>query len=379
MVIRKALQLSIALLLILGLPVHAEQKASQTQLNKLNKQIKTLQTRLRSNKGQAQKLTKTLRESETLISSLSQQLTELDAQLGDLTANAEKLEKQRDSLRKGLAERAKRIDLQIRQQHKLGGQPRLELLLNLRSPADLSRQMRYYDQVNQALAEQLADFRAQLAALGSTETALDDNTQAMIDKREQLSQQTEKLKLALTKRKEALVTLNSKISKDRKTLNSLQLDQKRVEKLLADLKRSLDLSALASNDKAFRELKGKLNWPLKGSIRRGFGSKRDGITYDGIWISGRAGSAVKAVHHGRVAFADWLRGYGMVLIIDHGSGYMSLYGYNQSLLRAPGDWVAAGETIATVGNSGGHAEPGLYFAIRYKGQASNPKRWLSRR
>jgi len=369
----------IFLCLLLALPAHAEQKASQAQLKKLNLQIKTLQNRLRSNQTQLQQHSTALRKSDTLISNLGREMAQLDSQLGSLSNNAEKLEKKRDQLRSELDAHARRINLQILQQHRLGNQPRLEMLLNLRSPDDLTRQLRYFDNVNKALAEQMSAFRQQLSALGSTETALDSNTQAMIDKRAELAAQREKLTAARTSRKETLARLKKRITKDRKTLSSLQLDQKRMAKLLTDLKRSLDLSQLASNDKAFKALKGKLNWPLKGKIRRGFGSKRDGIAYDGMWIAANTGTAVKAIHHGRVAFADWLRGYGMVLIIDHGSGYMSLYGYNQSVLRAPGDWVSAGETIATVGQSGGHAEPGLYFAIRYKGRANNPKRWLRRR
>lgn len=366
-------------LLLLAWPVSAEQKASQAQLKKLNQQIKTLQNRLRNNQTQLQQHGTALRKSDTRISNLGRELAQLDGQLGSLSNNAEKLEKQRDQLRSELNAHAQRINLQIMQQHRLGNQPRLEMLLNLRSPDDLTRQLRYFDNVNKALADQMITFRQQLAALGSTESALDSNTQAMVDKRAELAAQREKLTAARSKRKETLARLKKRISKDRKTLSSLKLDQQRMAKLLKDLKRSLDLSQLASNDKAFKELKGKLNWPLRGKIKRGFGNKRDGIAYDGMWIAGNTGTAVKAIHHGRVAFADWLRGYGMVLIIDHGSGYMSLYGYNQSVLRAPGDWVSAGETIATVGQSGGHAEPGLYFAIRYKGRANNPKRWLSRR
>lgn len=370
--------LPLLICLLLALPAHAEQKASQAQLKKLNQQISSLQKRLQSRQQQVKSINSKLRENDTRINEIGRELATLDNQLGDLSANGQKLEQQRDALRLALEKNAAAINHQIRQQHRLGQQPQLQLLLNLQDPDDLNRQMRYFNNVNKALAEQIISFRQQLAALGSTENALGDNAQAMATKREALATQQKKLQQAQQSRKESLASLNRQIRKDRKSLSSLKLNQKRMEKLLAELKRSLDLSQLASNDKAFKELKGKLNWPLKGRIKRGFGSKRDGITYDGIWVSGRTGSAVRAVHHGRVAFADWLRGYGMVLIIDHGSGYMSLYGYNQALLRAPGDWVSAGETIATVGQSGGHAEPGLYFAIRYKGRASNPKRWLKR-
>ncbi|MCV6588860.1 MAG: peptidoglycan DD-metalloendopeptidase family protein [Marinobacterium sp.] len=377
----RVLTLSLPAVAMLSLPDHslAAQQASETQLQQLNRQVSQLQKQLDSRETKAQRLLKTVRESDTRISTLVQELAAMDAQLSNLINNAQTLKNRRDALRAELARRVGRIDLQIRQQHRMGNQPRLELLMNLRSPDDLNRQLRYFDNVNKALADQLAGFRDQLSALENTETALDDNAKAMIDKRAELAAQHKKLEQAQAWRHKLLADLNERIKKDRKNLSSLKLDQQKMQQLLGDLQRSLDLSQLASQDRAFRELKGNLPWPLRGSVQRAFGNKRDGISFDGILISGNTGNAVKAVQHGRVAFADWLRGYGMVLIIDHGSGYMSLYGYNQSLLRAAGDWVSAGETIATVGQSGGHTEPGLYFAIRYKERAVDPITWLRRR
>ncbi|MBY4678913.1 murein hydrolase activator EnvC family protein [Marinobacterium arenosum] len=368
------------LLLLPGASAQAAQpKASEAQLKKLKQQISSVQQRIRRNQGQARELTAALRDSEQAIGRISQQISQLDSQLSELTSNAKGLEQKRDQLKADLASRAERIRAQIRQQHMLGRQPRLELLLNLGDPEQLARHMRYYDSVNKALAQQMQQFRDQLASLNQTETALDETGQAMVDKRRALGLEANKLGRAQADRKKTLATLNTQIRSDQKRLTQLKADQKQMEQLLAELQRSLELASLNSNDKAFTELRGKLPWPLKGRLKRGFGSESHGITYDGIWIEGKNGSAVKAVHSGRVVFSDWLRGYGMVLIIDHGSGYMSLYGYNQSLLRSPGDWVSAGETIATVGQSGGHATPGLYFAIRHKGKATNPHRWLAKR
>ena len=135
---------------------------------------------------------------------------------------------------------------------------------------------------------------------------------------------------------------------------------------------------LPNNYKPFRELRGKMSWPAKGRLIRRFGQRRStGMRWQGVLISGREGSAVKAIHHGRVVFADWFRGKGLLIIIDHGDGFMSLYAHNQSLLRETGDWVDTGETIATMGNSGGLQNAALYFEIRQQGKPSNPKKWCS--
>jgi septal ring factor EnvC (AmiA/AmiB activator) len=119
-----------------------------------------------------------------------------------------------------------------------------------------------------------------------------------------------------------------------------------------------------------------MSWPAKGYLKNLFGSvKAEGVTWDGVFITAEEGSEIKSIHHGKVAYADWLRGYGLLIIVDHGEGYMSLYGHNQSLFKEAGDQVQAGEPIALVGNSGGQNKPGLYFSIRKKGKPTNPTKW----
>ncbi len=131
--------------------------------------------------------------------------------------------------------------------------------------------------------------------------------------------------------------------------------------------------------KPFKALRGGLEWPARGRLVSLFGTQRAGnLKWDGVVIAAKEGSEVKAIHHGRVAFSDWLRGFGLLMIIDHGDGYMSLYGHNQSLFKETGDWVEPGETIAVMGNSGGQRNAGVYFGIRYKGKAVNPKKWCKR-
>jgi septal ring factor EnvC (AmiA/AmiB activator) len=133
-------------------------------------------------------------------------------------------------------------------------------------------------------------------------------------------------------------------------------------------------------DQPFATLKGKLSWPVQGRLAGDFGQPRAGsvVKWNGVLLEAAAGTAVRAVYHGRVAFADWLPGLGLLVIIDHGGGYMSLYGHNEALLKESGDWVQPGETIAQVGDTGGQARPALYFEIRFKGEPVNPHTWITR-
>ncbi|MCP4598767.1 peptidoglycan DD-metalloendopeptidase family protein, partial [Neptuniibacter sp.] len=318
-----------------------------------------------------------LRQSEVKIGKLAKQIQALDKQLSGLGNHAENLEEKRDALRKELKKRALLIEKQIAQQYQMGKQARLQLLLTQRDPETLDRVIRYYDFVNDALKQDMQQFQKKLADLTGTERELSDTEKKMVVKRDQLKLEVKALQTSRQKRQYTLAQLKKTLSSDEAKLKQLKLDQKRLQAVLNEIEKSLNFATLVKDDKSFRELKGKLPWPLKGRVRQNFGTVRNNIRYDGIWIQAKESAPVKAVHHGRVVFADWLRGYGLVLIVDHGSGYMSLYGYNQSLLLDTGDWVSAGDTIATAGSSGGRVDNGLYFAVRYKGKPSNPKRWLN--
>ena len=142
-----------------------------------------------------------------------------------------------------------------------------------------------------------------------------------------------------------------------------------------------DVPAESVPPRSFKTLRGKLPWPVRGSLKRSFGSRRNEAeqAIQGVILKAPMGKQVRAIAHGRVVFADWLRGFGLMVIVDHGGGYMSLYGHNQSLKREPGEWIAAGDSLATVGDSGGKSGPGLYFEIRRDGRPQNPTKWCSRR
>ena len=355
-----------------------KQALTEKQIKQLNSRIASLQKNMRSQEGESRELSKELRDSEVKIGKLARQIQSLDKQLSGLGSHADSLEKKRDALKVELKKRSELIAKQIAQQYKMGNQARLQLLLTQRDPETLDRAIRYYDFVNEELRQDLILFKTKLADLSGTELELTDTEQKMVLKREELRKEVTALRASQAKRKDTLARLTKALSTDKKKLKQLKLDQKRLRAVLTEIEKSLNFATLVKDDKTFKQLKGKLPWPLKGKVKQNYGTVRNNIRYDGIWIQASEAQPVKAVHHGRVVFSDWLRGYGLVLIIDHGSGYLSLYGYNQSLLLETGDWVAAGDTIATAGQSGGRTQTGLYFAVRYKGKPSNPKSWLKR-
>ena len=181
-----------------------------------------------------------------------------------------------------------------------------------------------------------------------------------------------------------VASLNKQLQGKTVSLNRMLEDERQLQRLLEGIEKLMpDVQSMTKTKQSFRTLKGKLTWPAGGTIQRLFGRKKGGskVSWNGIIIRAGEGKPVHAISHGRVAYADWLRGYGLLLIIDHGNGYMSLYGHNQSLLKETGDWVEAGESIATIGNSGGQTHSGLYFEIRHKGVPTNPVNWcrLARR
>ncbi len=356
-----------------------DRAATQKQIKQLQSRIETLTEKLRSQEGDSRAVTAALKKTEREAGRVAGEIRQLDKQLASLGSEATDLEGQKARIQNDLKQRAKRLEQQLVVRYSAGKQPRLELLLNQQDPEALDRMLRYHDAISLTLATEITQFREQLAALQTTDSRLAGTRQAMLDKQASLQQELDRLQQLRQQRQQDLAALKKHMQQGGGELKQLKLDQTRLQAVLKEIEASFDVASLAADDTPFKSRKGRLAWPVKGQLRRDFGSMQNNISYDGIWIQGDAGQLVKAVHHGRVVFADWLRGYGLVTILDHGNGYMTLYGYNQSLLREAGDWVSAGDSIATVGDSGGRQEMGLYFAVRFKGQPQNPSGWLSRR
>lgn len=366
------------ILMIPALSLAQDAQATAAQLERLKRDVVQLQQRIASREKQRKDEQQALADAERSINQVSAELRSLDQELQQLNDNMQGLQSERDVLEVALDERRVLINQLIQEQYRQGRQPRLELLLKQEDPERLDRMLRYYDYLNAELTLQLNAYQQKLESLGTTRLAIGSTEEQIIARRDQLASEQQQLEKAKSDRQAALTRLGQVQQEEQQRLVGLRRDQQELENLLAEIQRTLEASKLAQDSKQFASLKGRLPWPIEGRLLRTYGNQRSGVAFEGLLISGQTGSQVRAVHHGRVVFSDWLRGYGLVMILDHGSGYMSLYGHNQTLLREPGDWVSAGHPIATIGNSGGHEEIGLYFAIRHQGKPVNPSEWLSR-
>ena len=356
----------------------ADKHATQSQLTSLKKSIKKAQQRLKKDRKQQGVAEEGLATTEEEISVVGKKIYTLDKQLGTLKVDLSGYKAEKVRLESHLEANRERLVQIIRQQYRLGGQPRLFMLLNQRDPEQISQMMHYYDRFSTAQIREVKQYQVLLHQLKSTHFSIDSTQQSIRDNRDSLKSMLAGLQTLREQRKVSLKSIKRRVSNSQSKLKRLRLDKKQLEKLLSDIDKSISSANLTQNNKTFFSLKGQLKWPVKGKVLRAYGNVQNNLSYDGVLLSGTTGGAVAAVHHGRVVFSDWLRGYGLLTIVDHGGGYMSLYGQNDSLLKETGDWVSQGEAIATLGSSGGNSEPGLYFAIRHKGKAINPKRWFVR-
>ncbi|SEQ84615.1 Septal ring factor EnvC, activator of murein hydrolases AmiA and AmiB [Amphritea atlantica] len=368
------------LLLLPGQALYAvQEKATEKEIVSLRKSIAKLTQTLGALEGERSSVQQALRRTDKNIGELAREILRLNTQLKGAEQRLAKLEQQKKPLLAGLQKQAAGLEQQLRQQYKAGHQPRLQLLLNQRDPEQVSRMLHYYDRINKTLSERLESFRQGLEQLDRAEQEIRSAQQDIFDRRDLLKARSDDLESVRQERRVVLSKLESRLNDGGQQLKSMQADQRRLEKLLAQIRESIEKISIGGDERSFKELKGKLPWPAQGRVSRRFGSQRDGIRYEGILVEQKAGQPVRAIHHGRVVFSDWLRGYGLLTIVDHGGGYMSLYGHNESLLREVGEWVSAGDQLATVGNSGGSNHSGLYFAVRYKGNSTDPLKWLARR
>ncbi|PSL13828.1 septal ring factor EnvC (AmiA/AmiB activator) [Marinobacterium halophilum] len=353
--------------------------ATEQQLKQVQQQISRLQTALEKRRRVLAKAEAELRDFDKRIGMVTAELRQLNGQKQQLQQQRGDLGDDEARLTAELRQREALIRDLLREQYKLGRQPGIELLLSQQDPQQLSRMLHYYDSLTSRLGSELEDYRSRLQQLTATQTAISTTDGELLATRTRLQQQHGILAQAREGQARTLATLKQAHQQDNTRLGRLQADKTELEAVLTEIRRSLEQIRLKQDGLKFSQRKGKLDWPVTGKVKRAFGSRVDNVNYEGLLIAADAGTPVKAVHHGRVVFADWLRGYGLVLILDHGSGYLSLYGHNDSLLREPGEWVGTGETLALAGSSGGSTEPGLYFALRYQGRSTDPIVWLERR
>jgi septal ring factor EnvC (AmiA/AmiB activator) len=367
---------------LLSLPHAAfadDEQVARKKLSTLNKEMKQLRKLSAQFKADRSELQTELSRAETAIGTINRKIRHATKQLKQQQNKLKQLQKKRTKLQKQKSGQQKLIEKQIRAAYQLGQENKLKVLLNQEKPDELNRMLTYYDYFNEARSVEINHYISIIEELNAIEPAIAETTQALRNNKETLDQERQSLVSTQKQRQKSLTKINNSLQNNEQRLQQITSDRRRLEKLLEAVAENIATLTIP-NDTPFKALKGKLSWPVKGKLTKRFGTWRTGgkLRWQGVVLSAKEGTEINAVHHGRVLFADWFRGSGLLVIIDHGDGYMSLYAHNQSLLTEPGEWINAGDTIATVGNSGGRKQAGLYFEIRHNGEPSNPQRWFKR-
>lgn len=355
--------------------------AQKAELSQITSQIKKLQTSIQSTRVQRSLLEKRLRSSETQLAQLGTNIERLDTTIRSLSQQLQDLKQQQDQYQQNLETQQQTLAAEIRAAYYFGNQPFIRVLLNQQDPSKLGRILQYYRYFNQARAATIADLQQTLMRITHTQTEIQQKTKSLKITRGKQEQTLTKIAEVSVERKQVLNELNSELSSKSERLRDLKINKKALEDLVKRLEEQTRINAMAQkefeNQAAFADSKGKLPWPVRGKILKTFNSPIDqgAMKYAGVFISAPMGTPIHAIAPGRVIFSDWLKGYGFLMIIDQGKGYLTLYAHNNELYQKVGAKVSAGQVIATVGNSGGFQKTGLYFEIRGNGIPLNPQHW----
>lgn len=416
--LRRVCPLLLGALLLTGSPMLPADERSRAQQD------------IRKAEQDIAELEKLIRQIQTEKSAAQQALQQTEKEIGDLEKNIRSLEAEQKKneqeilefeIEKGKFESRRRqqqklVALQSRAAYQAGQSEPLRLFFNQQDPALVSHNLTYYQYLQQARQQQIKQFQATVQQLSELQAAIDLHQQELEQQKTQLQQQRDQLAELRQQRRQLVAELDKKQQGSQQQLSSRKQEQKKLNDLLAAIEQKLARQAeqerlrrererqlaLQQNQARIRQqqqaparggqqvssqfshpggnfaqARGKLPWPVNGRLLAGFGSPRNDTRskWDGVLIQAAEGHQVRVIHPGRVVFADWLRGSGLLVIVDHNDGYLSLYGHNQSLLVSAGDNLKAGQPIATVGNTGGQSQSALYFAIRKQGQATDPGQW----
>lgn len=371
----------------------APDSGKQQELKELRGRIQSLQEELEQAHEDRSEVADALKKSERRISDMNRGLRELESRRRLLARDLQQLNADTRLTQDEIAEQQKRLAVLLRERYIQGGGDAMKLLLNGQNPGEVARNLEYYGYIGRARAELIRQHRQALSRLRTLQDKTRQQNDSLNQVRHERVAQKKTLEAEKGARQQVLYKLSEQIRQQRKEIDTLVRDEKRLTRLIEKLSRlaaakpatsakpgqKVDRVAdasLAGLD--FDRLKGKLALPVAGEIRHKYGQSREGggPAWKGLFIRARQGQDVRAVGSGKVAFADWLRGFGNLLVIDHGDGYLSLYSNNESLYKQPGEPVRAGDVVAAVGATGGQDEPGLYFELRHQGKPFDPLAWV---
>ena len=369
------------LALFVGIPVNSLADENSEKLENIRIDIQQTQTDIVDAQNEHLSLEQELKNNEQASSKLSQEILELRKSLQHKRAELETMTEQKSQQEALIQQQQENLATQVRQAYIYGRTDMLKLILNQEDPARISRAIAYHNYTNRSRISKIKYSMEALNKLESLETAIEEQTAVLEEIQSRKLTQLEKYQKARQLRSNILLKLEEFISNKGNTLKYLKEQEKELAGLLDQIKEEEAPSISFFEDIApFRSLRGKLQWPIRGKHRHRFGHKKKGqdLKWDGHYIEANAGTEIKAISTGKVVYADWFRNLGLLMIIDHGDGYMSLYGHNQNLYKKRGDWVLTDEVIASVGDSGGQAAAGLYFEIRKGASPKNPSLWCKK-
>jgi len=351
------------------------QAASQDEkLKALRGRIEAMTAEVEKKEGSQREVRDALRDSERAISNANRALARLAAEAREVRADAARIAAQRGSLKGQISKREAGIERMLLAWSAGGAPDALRVALSGNDPAAIGRALHYFGHISRAAAAVLAEQRAAVAEIEQ----LASEAQSRADRLRAIEQASradrDKVLREREARRRVLHSVAADIRKNRREIRVLKADEARLARLVEAIGRS-EFSALKES---FSALRGKLRLPVRGELTQRFGAPRGaaGTEAKGVFIRAPQGQPVRSIAKGQVVYADWMRGFGNLLIVDHGERYLSIYANNESLLKEPGDAVAPGEPIATTGSSGGNEETGLYFEMRHLGRAFDPLSWV---
>ncbi len=353
--------------------------SQKEKLAELQAELRARQQVLENSRASAQELESVLKASELEIAKVAKALSTTRQALKNVEQEQAKLEAEQEGLKTAIRKQQSLLSSQLKSAFMAGHYDYAKMLFYQDDARTFERVITYYQYVAKARQKEIESFRSNVARLEEVNAELSEKALSLAALKDEQEGQRAVLLTRQDDRKATLKKINKTIASENQRIASLQADEKALKDAIEAARIAAERAAREAEVSmdGLAKLKGKLAAPVKGRIRNLFGSRRQGqVSWKGIVIDGAEGDPVNSIAPGKVLYADWLRGFGLVAIVDHGEGYMSVYGHNQALLKQAGDDVRQGERIALVGRSGGQEYPNLYFEIRHKGKALNPSAWL---
>lgn len=354
---------------------------AEADLKRLRGEIDRIRGQIARDAAERDRLARSLRQAEQAAVAARSELDKLRDERTERERRRDGLAGERRGREAELARTRQALAAQARAAHVLGREDPLRMLLDQGDPAQADRLLAYHAFFGRARADQVARIDAAVREIERLDAEVAEEQRRIVKLEERQSSEVGRLDKARAERGEVLAALTAESKARAAALQRMQREQEALERLLRELRRAAATQQFPADGKSpFASLRGKLGWPTTGRVTARFGERRAGaLKWDGVMIAADRGTPVRAVHRGRVVYADWLAGLGLLLIIDHGGGFLTLYGHNEQLFRAVGDVVSPGDTVASVGDSGGRPSPGLYFEIRQAAKPIDPTPWFRTR